>query len=171
MAMPAYMTIEGKVQGHINTKASSKESIGGSDQEGYIDKIKVIAFEHSVTVPRDPLAGTPTGKRVHHPIRVTKPLDRTSPLLMSALTIGEILKTVTIYCYRPSDMGAEIYYEIILENATIVEIRDVMPDCLNEDDSHRTQMQEVSFAYKKITWKHAVAGTEAVDDWSTSKTS
>jgi type VI secretion system secreted protein Hcp len=167
MAMPAYMSITGETQKDITREASSKASLGVSYQESHANQIKVIAFEHTVAVPRDPLSGTPTSKRVHHPLRVTKPLDRTSPLLMQALTESEGL-VVTIQCYRPADQGEEPYYEIILDEATIVEIRDVMPDCLEKDVGHRTQMQEVSFAYKNITWKHLAAGTEAGDDWSKS---
>lgn len=168
MAMPAYMSIIGKTQKEISKEASGEASLGQSFQTDYVDRIQVIAFEHSITVPRDPLSGSPTGKRVHNAMRVTKRFDKASPLLMQALAKTEILEKVSLECYRPSNNGEQLYYEIILEDATIVEIRDVMPDCLEADRGHRTHLEEVSFAYKKIIWKHQIAGTEAQDDWSKS---
>ncbi|MEG5263412.1 Hcp family type VI secretion system effector [Pseudomonas sp. JDS28PS106] len=168
MAMPAYMSVIGKTQKEISKEASSEASLGQSFQQEYLDQIQVIAFEHSINVPRDPLSGSPTGKRVHEAMRVTKRFDKASPLLMQALARTEILEKVTLDCYRPSNEGAQLYYQIILEDATIVKIRDVMPDSLEADRGHRTHLQEVSFAYKKIIWKHEIAGTEAEDDWSKS---
>jgi type VI secretion system secreted protein Hcp len=41
----------------------------------------------------------------------------------------------------------------------------VLPHAQDGSKSGYTQLIEVSLAYRKITWTHAVAGTEASDDW------
>ena len=84
MALNAYLTLEGGSQGEIK---------GSVTQAGREDTIMVIAFDHKVTSPRDAASGLPTGKRQHGPLTICKELDKSSPLLMQALTNNETIPT------------------------------------------------------------------------------
>ena len=48
------------------------------------------------TGKRDAASGLPTGKRQHKPIRVTKPIDKASPVLAKAMSNGSSIGNVTI---------------------------------------------------------------------------
>ena len=69
--------------------------------------IMVIAFSHEVFAPRDAASGLPTGKRQHEPLRITKEIDKSTPLLMEALTSGEKLTTFQLQFWQPSKTGEE----------------------------------------------------------------
>ena len=62
--------------------------------QGREDTILVQAVDHSIAIPRDTQTGLPTGKRVHHPMKITKMYDKSSPKLYQALVTGERLETL-----------------------------------------------------------------------------
>jgi type VI secretion system secreted protein Hcp len=166
MALPAYMRIVGTKQGEITKDASSPESVGSNHEKTHVDQIKVLAFDHTVEVPRDAISGQTTGLRVHKALRITKQFDKTSPLLMEALTTGEILTEVETFWYRAQpEGGQQLYYRIGLENARIIRIHDYMHNCNDPDKSHESHMEDVYFCYDRIMWSHDVSNTVSVDNY------
>lgn len=166
MATPAYMTIKGIKQGLITAGAFTADSVGNIFQEGREDKIMVQGFQHQVTVPRDPQSGQPTGQRVHQPLIITKVFDKATPLLLAALASGERMEEVVIQWFRTSASGTqEHYFTTTLEDAIIVEIKDYMFNCQDPASAHFTHLEDVHFAYRKITWTHEVSNTTGSDDW------
>ncbi|KTC20275.1 hypothetical protein AO390_26970 [Pseudomonas marginalis ICMP 11289] len=147
MATPAYMSITGTKQGLITAGAFTADSVGNTYQEGHEDQVMVQGFSHEVIIPRDPQSGQPTGQRVHKPVKITKVFDKSSPLLLAALTSGERLTEITI------------------EDAIIVDIKDYMHNCQDPANAHFTHLEDVEFTYRKITWTHEVSGTSGSDDW------
>ncbi len=157
MPMVSHMWLEGERQGPI---------AGSCDQAGRENSILVQALEHNVYIPHDPQSGQPTGKRVHEAIKITKVIDKSSPLLFQALTSGERMKDVTIKLYRIDRTGAEEhYYTINLEDAVIVAIRTWIPNCLDPSMESFQHMETVDITYRKITWTYEVEGLQADDDW------
>ena len=166
MPTPAYLTIEGSTQGNITQGAFTEDSVGNIWQEAHQDEILVEAFNHTVAVPTDPQSGQPTGQRVHQPLKVTKVFDKSSPLLYTALTTGEILPTCELKWYRTSKDGQqEHYFTMKLEDAIITNITARMPNCQDPGMAQFTHLEDVSFSYRKITWSHEVASTTGEDDW------
>lgn len=164
MPIPAYMTIEGEKQGDISAGALSEESVGTLSQEDHEDEIMIEAMSHDIYLPRDRHSGQPSGQAVHNPLKITKIFDKSSPLLYNALVSGESL-TVEITWYRTSAEGTqEEYFTHTLEDARVVNINAVMPNCLDPAMESFTHMEEVSFSYKGITWAHE-AGTEGSTTW------
>nr|BFE95696.1 hypothetical protein GCM10020185_62320 [Pseudomonas brassicacearum subsp. brassicacearum] len=128
------MSVKGTKQGLITAGAFTADSVGNTYQEGHEDQVMVQAFEHQVTIPRDPQSGQPTGQRIHKPLTITKVFDKASPLLQVALTSGERLEEVKIQWYRTSAAGTqEHYYTTTLEDAIIVDIKDYMLNCQNPE--------------------------------------
>ncbi|MEB0207408.1 Hcp family type VI secretion system effector [Pseudomonas sp. CCC3.1] len=166
MATPAYMSVTGEKQGLITKGAFTAESVGNSYQEGHEDQFMVQGFSHEMIIPRDPQSGQPTGQRIHKPLCITKVFDKSSPLLLAALTSGERMSEVVIQWFRTSSTGTqEHYYTTKLEDAIIVDIKDYMHNCQDPANSHFTHLQDVQFTYRKITWTHEVGGTSGSDDW------
>jgi len=165
MATPAYMSITGKNMGNITADTFTRDSVGNSYQEGHEDEFMVQAFSHEISRPRDPQSSQPTGPRVNLPLIITKVFDKCSPLLLQALTSGEDLTSVTIKWYRTTSSKPEHYYTTTLEDAIIVHIKDYMHNCQDPSNAHFTHLQDVHFAYRKITWTHVVATTTGSDDW------
>lgn len=157
MALNAYLTLTGESQGKV---------IGSCTQSGREDMMEIYGFSHEVLSPRDAASGTPTGKRQHKPIVITKAIDKATPLLMRMLATNENIPSWKIDFYRPSKKGAEEqYYSIELKNASIESIR---PEQLNnkypENMPHELR-EHVAFVYQKIVWTWNDGGIQAEDDW------
>ena len=166
MATPAYMSITGTKQGLITAGAFTADSVGNTYQEGHEDQVMVQGFSHEVIIPRDPQSGQPTGQRVHKPVKITKVFDKSSPLLLAALTSGERLTEIEIQWFRTSAAGTHVhYFTTKLEDAIIVDIKDYMHNCQDPSNSHFTHLEDVEFTYRKVTWTHEVSGTSGSDDW------
>jgi type VI secretion system secreted protein Hcp len=157
MALPGYLTLEGKNQGKIE---------GDCVQKGREKTILVYKVEHIVEIPRDNLTGLPTGNRIHRPLTVTKHTDPASPLLYQACATGEQMKSWKLDYYHINDKGQEeLYYEVQLTNAVIVNIHHYKPMVMDETLKPYYDMEDVSFTYEAITWSHKVANKEAQDNW------
>jgi type VI secretion system secreted protein Hcp len=164
MAIPAYMTINSGTLGEISKDASSADSVGKDHQESRKDQIMVLAFEHTAHVPCDVISGQTTGQRIHGPVRITKQFDRSSPLLLQALTSGSLLDKVEISWYRTAmEGGQEHYYSTVLEGARVVRVRDVMHNAQNPETAHLTHLEEVDFCYDTISWTHLASNTSHED--------
>jgi len=166
MNNPIFMRVDGTRQGQITAGATTAASIGNAWQDGHTDEATVKGYTHNITIPRDPLSGQPSGQRVHSPVVVTKLLDKSSPLLMSALVTGERLDTVEIRQYRTNvDGKLELFYTTVLTDAIVIDISPDAPHVMGEMERDVAPLEHVSFSYRKITWRHDVASTSAEDDW------
>lgn len=166
MNNPIFISIEGSTQGLITEGAFTPESVGNSYQEGHENETIVKAFSHTIDIPRDPQSGQPSGQRTHKPLKVSKLFDKASPLLYNALTKGETLTKVEMKWYRTSYEGKpEHYFTLLLEDAVIVDISSSMGMEEGSATSQVSPLEDVSFAYRKITWRHEIASTSGEDDW------
>lgn len=166
MDNPVYMSIEGTTQGKITEGATTPESVGNIYQNGHEDETIVKAFTHNINIPRNTTTGQPTGQRTHNPLVVTKLIDKSSPLLYSALTKGETLKKVELKWYRTSYAGKlEHYYSMILEDAVITNMDASMESQETTSAGQVMPLETVSFSYRKISWRHETASTSGEDDW------
>lgn len=166
MPSPAYLQIEGERQGFISSGAFTEDSVGNIYQEGFEDHILVQSFDHVMTIPTDPQSGQPSGQRVHGPFVITKVVDKSSPLICTAMSTGERLTKCEIHLYRTSVTGhQEHYYTIKLVDAIIVNVTTSMPHAQDAGTAHLTHMESVAFSYRGIQWNHESCGTSGGDDW------
>lgn len=166
MPTPAYISIHGQTQGHITKGAFTGDSVGNVYEEGHEDEILAQEVDHLISTPTDPQSGQPSGQRVHKPLIFTSALSKASPMLYQALATCEMLPTVEVKLFRTSTDGKqEHFFTTKLEDATVVEIHTVLPHAQDSDNANYTQLIKTSLAYRKVSWSHVVAGTEASDDW------
>ena len=75
MPMPCYLYVEGTNQGKIE---------GSCRVTGHEWMIIVQGLDHTVSIPKNPQTGLPSGKRVHEAMTMTKEIDKSSPKLLSS---------------------------------------------------------------------------------------
>ena len=168
MALNAYLSLRGEKQGEIK---------GSVVQKGREGKILVMAAEHGVALPRDPVSGLVIGKRLHKPFVITKKLDMSSPSLYAALVSNEVFPTWELQFWAPqvgavlgAGTGAEVMrYAVRLTNASISDIRFCMLNNKNPDLIRYTEFEEVSFLYQRIDWTWTAGGKTSGDEWVTGK--
>jgi type VI secretion system secreted protein Hcp len=80
---------------------------------------EATAAAYQVDLERDQASGLPTGKRQHKPFLITKELDKSTPVLLDALTSGKVFRTVEVEIQHRlrGDTSVTIY---TLENAQLV---------------------------------------------------
>jgi type VI secretion system secreted protein Hcp len=159
MALNAYLRLKGQRTGDIR---------GSVTQKGREGTIMVIAVDHELSSPRDPSSGLPTGKLRHKPVRITKELDRSSPLLYQMMTTNENLTGWELQFWRMTAAGTEIQnFTMRLTNANIADIEFHMPNNKNPDLMKYAEFEEVSFTYQRIDWTWNEGGITATADWAT----
>lgn len=163
MALNAYLKLKGQKSGLVK---------GSVTQRGRTNSIMVIAVSHSIVSPRDMASGLPTGKRMHHPLVITKELDKSSPVLYSMLVNNENITEFTLDFWGTSPTagatgaGAEIQkYTIKLTNANIASIDFRMLNNKNPELMRYAEYEEIAFTYQKIEWTWKDGGIMAMDDW------
>jgi len=163
MALNAYLTLTGQKQGLIK---------GSVTQKGREGKIMVIAAEHELLSPRDPVSGLALGKRQHKPFVITKEIDMSSPRLYAALVGNEGFSNWELQFWAAStsavgSVGAEVMrYSVRLGNAAIVDIRFHMLNNKNPELAHYAEFEEVAFSYQTIEWTWVNGGISSSDSWS-----
>lgn len=150
MAYPTYLVLKGKSQGLISAGCSSQDSIGNRYQLGHEDEIQVIGANYGAF--REQNAS-------YKPVVFTKPIDKSSPLLSVALDQNEVLEASFIF-YRTSQNGQlEKYYEVKLTGVSLIEISDIFPDSIKDNES--MPFQRIQMKYESISRSHLMANTSS----------
>jgi type VI secretion system secreted protein Hcp len=142
--LDAYLKLEGETQGSID---------GDSVQPGHEGEIVVTGFSHEVIIPRDPNGKPATGRSHHEPVKISKRIDQSSPLLMNALNTSETF-TVFSLTFMRMGVGLEDYYTVELTGAQIVGARQWKLNTLNPDNDWSGDMETIWFTYHSIQWTY-----------------
>lgn len=155
MANLTYLTLNGQMQGLISAGCSSQDSIGNKAQTAHNDQIIIQELTHGIARQQNVN---------HQMLTITKPVDKSSPLLNKAISENEVL-SCEFDLYRTSRTGTnELYYKIKLTNARIADIQLGIAHAVNDSDAQPEE--SVSFIYESISWEHCIAGTSAYSLWS-----
>jgi type VI secretion system secreted protein Hcp len=158
MALNAYLRLTGTTQGQI---------LGPVTLAGKEDTIEVLQAQHLVHRPLDAVTGQPTSNKKHKPVKITKRVDQTSPLLFNMWITNEIITSCQLDFYQPGSQGQEVlFYTIELENAVIASIRLEQPNTLDPALSTYPITEELTFVYGKITTTHQPSGNTVMEDLS-----
>src|SRR5258708_33307714 len=147
--MAIYAEIKGAKQGAIK---------GAVQAKAYDGQIEVHTIEWGVGSPRDVSTGLPTGRRVARPVQITKTMDKSSPLLHTAVVNNESLTTVK-FSYTVEGQGHKAFATVVLTNAMIQNFN------ISSSDNGST-VETISFTYTKIEFTWTEGGITSQDDWS-----
>ena len=155
----AYLTLQGSRQGNIS---------GSVTQKGREGSILVHSFNNEIVSPRDPASGLPTGKRQHVPLTILKEVDKSSPLLWTALVNNETLVNWQLKFWSAISVpvpNQKQIYTIQLTNASIASMREYMADNDDPNNAKLPLLEQITFTYQKIEWIWTDGGITASDDW------
>lgn len=74
--------------GGATRRGISSPTGAGADREASIPSVSEIVVSYEVKSPRDVATGQSSGKRMHKPFIITKELDKSTPLLRTAVSVG-----------------------------------------------------------------------------------
>lgn len=103
MANLIYITLQGKQQGLISRGCGTLDSIGNRYQTGKQDSIFVTELNFSISRAQN---------LSHQPIEFTKLIDKSSPLLLIAVSNNETLNLVFDYYRTAQNGGIEKYFTV-----------------------------------------------------------
>ncbi|MDH0353872.1 MULTISPECIES: Hcp family type VI secretion system effector [Morganella] len=148
MANNIYLKVHGKNQGSISSGCSTYDSIGNKYQTNHRDEILVISLSFDISRSQN---------LSHHPISITKYIDKSTPLLMVAITNNEMIDCSISYFRTSSEGSQEKYMEIKLTNASIINYSQVNAHSITENEVLPSEI--ILLSYESITCNHLIAGT------------
>lgn len=139
------------------------QPIDGEPKEtslGRAKSIECISYEQGVTIPRDVGSGQATGRRSYAPLVIRKRIDRSSPLLLKGLTENQVVEG-TFKFYRPSsdsDGTVEQFYTVVVKQGRIGTLKQIIAGVRAESSSPGSEIEEVSFTFRQISWTYVSGG-------------
>lgn len=148
MSHVTYLRMKGERQGDISSGCGTYNSIGNRYQHQHTDEILVYQLSTSSS-------NTSNGVN-HHGLRFTKPIDKSTPLLTTAINENEKLQ-LSFDFYRTNRYGRqEKYYQIELRGASIQGVTSVFAQDIFDSET-------ITVSYEYIRSKHLIANTEFSD--------
>lgn len=86
---------------------------GSVDVNGREGSIELVSMQHDVFIPTDDLTGATAAMRQHEAYTFEKEIDRSSPLLYCALTMGRSLTKAIFRYHRINYNGMEEEYSML----------------------------------------------------------
>jgi type VI secretion system secreted protein Hcp len=114
----------------------------------------VYEFVHEVYLPYETETNRVQGSRRITAFSLTKDIDKITPILFQYCCQGTKLKTVTIVLYKIKESQEVPYFNYILENATIVSVRNFMPTTKSKENENVGHLEEVKFMAEKFSWNN-----------------
>jgi type VI secretion system secreted protein Hcp len=129
--------------------------------------IECVVFEQTSLTPRDPTSGrSAVGQRQHQPIKLTKRVDKASPLLMQALCQNQVADAeFKFFRPNPEDGTTQHFYTVKASGGRVTSIRGFIESTLEQENAHEPPLEEVEITFNKCQWTCVAGGTEFEDDW------
>jgi len=145
--MAIYASFKGQKQGEIK---------GGVTTKGWEGKVQIDTCDFGLTAPYDTATGLASGRRVAKPVHLTKPLDKSSPLLYMACTTNETLQVEINYMEEGANHKALVIVK--LTNAMLREFS-------HTANGHAIASEKLALTYTKFEFTWCDGGIMATDDW------
>ena len=152
--------MSGPIRLHLTSGGSA---ITGAGPDGAIE---CLGFDSSVTTARESRQGLASGRRMYSPVLVRKRIDRTSPLLLEALTGNHVLEARFDFLQPDAPaVAGSVYYTIELTAARIVSARTLV---IEPPPGGRplasAPVEEIGFDFHRITWTYLDGAITHADD-------
>lgn len=158
---------------HLYLKANGKDVAGESTQHSLTREgsIECLSFAHSVATAREASSGLASGRRQYAPLRITKRIDASSPLLYKALVESQRIDGEFRF-FRPSPNGdgqTQQFYTIAIADGRIASMQQSSDDAFSPAQANRPPMEEVTFVFHTISWTYMPTGVTHEDSWSSNR--
>ncbi len=154
---------------HLFLKANGKAVDGESTVAslGREKSIECVWYEQAVATAREAGTNTITGRRQYQPLKILKRIDKSSPLLMKALTENQKVEG-TFKFYRPNPAGdgtEQHFYTVTLGEGHLSSVRQFSPDTTNAATVGHAPLEQVEFVFQRIVWTFEAGGVTHEDKW------
>jgi type VI secretion system secreted protein Hcp len=152
---------------HLTLKANG-EDVEGESTVTTLDRentIECFSFDYGVEAGSESFSGAPSGVRNYEPIRITKRVDKSSPLLWKALCNNEKIEGVFKF-YRPDPAGqgvTEHFYTFEISEARVAGIDFTSPDAMVGGGSSEPPTETISFVYNNVMQTYEATGAAHQD--------
>lgn len=158
---------------HLYLKANGSDIKGESTQTslGREGSIECVYYEQEVITAREAGSGLATGRRQYPPMLIRKRIDKSTPLLMKALTENQVVEG-TLKFFRPNPTGdgtTEQFYTVAFKQGRISSIKHVVPNTIVPATSTEPPLEEVTFVFHTINWTYTNGGVTHEDSWATQR--
>jgi type VI secretion system secreted protein Hcp len=158
---------------HLYLKANQKEILGESTQHSNDreNSIECLSFSHEIKTAREATSGLASGRRQYEPLRITKRIDASSPLLLKAMVENQRIDGEFRF-FRPNPIGdgnTQPFYTITIADGRIAGMKQMSEDTLNPAQSVRPPLEEVTFVLETISWTYLPTGATHEDSWSNNR--
>lgn len=127
--------------------------------------IEVLSMEQQVSRAFDRSTLRASGRRIYAPVRFTKRLDRSTPLLRKALVNNEVVAG-NFRWFRPNPLGdgtTQQFFTLTFTDGRITRCTLRLPDTLMPDTASLPPMEDVELTFGEITWTWTNGGIEFED--------
>lgn len=155
---------------HLFLKINGSDVKGESRivSEGREGSIECYLFEGEVTTAREAGSGLSTGRRAFKPLIINKPIDKSSPLILKALTKSQTVEG-TFKFYRPNPAGdgtEQHFYTVEFKNGRVGSVKQMVEFTEAGKQDDKPAMESVSFVFEKIVFRYEDGGVEHEDSWT-----
>jgi type VI secretion system secreted protein Hcp len=163
MAVDMFMKIKGTKSGNIKGESCDTDP-------DLVDSIEVLKWSWGMSAPFDVATGQRSGRRQIQPFTFTKYIDKSSPLLETALTTNEEIVSAILTCRRAGIAGADPVKFLIItfEKAAVARIA----RSVDHDEEKLTEEITLVFGkynecYTEITSDGGKGDrNQSADDWT-----
>src|SRR4051812_19700757 len=158
---------------HLYLKANGTDIAGESTQTslGRENSIECIQYEHSVETAREAGSGMATGRRTYKPIKITKRIDKSTPLLAKALVENTAVDGIFKF-FRPNPNGdgtTAQFYTVAFKAGRIAGLTQRLPNTFDPASSKQPPLEEVEFVFHTISWTFTDGGVTHEDHWNANR--
>ncbi len=158
---------------HLFLKANGTDIQGESTQTslGRENTIECLSWEETVSTTREGGSAIATGRRAHGPIIFRKRIDKSTPLLMKALSENTALEAKFQF-FRPNPAGdgtTEQFYTVELKEARISSIKQWVVDSLQPAAEAIPPLEEIQMVFGHVFWTYNATGVQHEDSWKAGK--
>lgn len=148
---------------YLFLKAQGASIQGEVARKGLENSIEVLSYEQGVHTARDATSGMATGRRQYEPIKIVKRIDRSSPLLLKAMTQNQIVEGAFRF-YRPGPGGAlQQFYTVEITQGRVASVKQTSPDVMSPESQRLPALEEVTFVFNSIRWTITEGGIQHED--------
>jgi type VI secretion system secreted protein Hcp len=155
---------------HLFLKIRGNDVKGESTQTslGRDGSIECIAYEQGVITAREAATNTVTARRQFSPLKIVKRMDRSSPLLLKALSETATVAGVFKF-YRPNPSGdgtTEQFYSVEFGDGKVASVKQFVNLTTRQESAGDPPLEEITFVFSTITWTYNNGGVTHTDSWS-----
>ena len=127
--------------------------------------IEVLRLDQSMFVNFDRSTYRPSSRRVYAPVKFSKRLDRSTPLLRQALNNNEVMAG-DFRWFRPNPVGdgtTQQFFTLAFTGGRITRCELVLPDVLQAESASLPATEMIELVFQSITWTWVPGGIEHSD--------